>query len=230
VRPRQGEGFCRLARHRAIEDYAGRLGTPRYCSNDFPYIYREAQKNNYDGARAGFVVTLLWRLIQDNPRTASWEMAIQTASNYSKKHRVRSTTRTLLRDCLAAFKPALHLLGAATMRQSKRQKRNLANPVILFDDQTSGYEREHDLLFFAAEARELERDLRQWNAKRSGSSEYINSEMFDLDDGVWEPPMHLPVWPDTGRLKGSKRIEAATINPEMKVNRKPAGRPKTPSN
>jgi hypothetical protein len=205
------------------------LSVIAFSANDFPYIYRQAQKNIQAAARAGFVVALLWRLLRDDPRTASWDYAIETASNYSKKHRMRATTRALFRDCLAAFQPTLHLLGAATMRQSKRQKRNLENPVILISDPSSGYERGHDLLFFAAEARELQRDLRQWNARRPGSSEYFSDEMFNLDD-MWNPPPRLPAWPDTGRLKGSPRVDAWTIDPKMKVVRKSAGRPKSLSN
>jgi hypothetical protein len=220
-----------IARLRATLDGERRdLLAVALAANDFPFLYREAQKNIKDGARAGYVVALLWALIREDPRTASWDMAIEIASNYFKKHRSRSTTRALFRDCLSNFQPALHLLGAATTRQSSRQERNLENVVLLISDPQSGYSREYDLLFFAAEAKELQGDLGRWNKERLGSpSEYINNDMFELDD-FWNPPARLPAWPDTGRLKGSARIEAALIDPEMKAERKRGGRPKTLSN
>jgi hypothetical protein len=191
---------------------------------DFAYLYPKARKNILDGARAGFVVAILWRLIRDDPHAASWDMAIEVASKYfGRQYKMRAT----LRDCLSRFQPALHLLGAATMRQSSKQKRDLEHIVILIQDTWSQYSRQDDLLFFVAEAKELQADLISWNKDRSGQSDYIN-DMIEFSE-LWNPPARQPHWPDTGRLRGSARVANATIEAAMKPERKRAGR-KTASN
>jgi hypothetical protein len=197
------------------------------CSaSDFAYLYNDAVQNSEDGIRAGIVVACLWALICANRHTASWERAIETAERYTARSNARSkkklpATRTLFRDCLTRFAPVLHLLGARTLRRNIRQEENAVDNIIdLRPDQSVGYSRKTDLLFFVAEARALQQELRSWDRDRSPRSELLNKEMLDFGKECWIPPPREQGWPDRGRLKEFK------IEPAIEPIRAAPGRPR----
>jgi hypothetical protein len=196
------------------------------AASDFGYISHEAQENNGAAARAGFVIAILWSLIRENPGAASIEMAIDTADRYATRGKLGSANRNKFHEYLKRFRPVLHLLGASTLRQNARLKRNLENVIILVADPSSTYTRKIDLLFFVAEARAIEQDLLAWDQSRLPRSAHLSEPMVAFDCR-WDPPPRRPDWPDTGSLS-SKRLENAKIPPAMKKERRRPGRPAFP--
>jgi hypothetical protein len=181
------------------------------AATDFADIYDEAQKNREDGQRAGMVVAYLWGLICTDPKSASWNMAISATGEHivkyaSKNKRQMASAETLLKGCLGRFQPVLHLLGARTLRRSPGRQKPTHKFDRIFDpiwDLSTGYSRSTDLLFFAAEATLLQKELRFWDEHRGSKiarSEYLDERMFEFDD-CWSPPPRQPGWPDTGRVK-----------------------------
>ena len=164
-------------------------------------------------------------MICEHWHAASWEAAIKAAESYFIRHNRRAAaTRTLFRNCLSRFKPALHLLGARTLRRRSDTTNFVIEDAMidLIQDISVGYRRKTDLLFFAAEARQLQVGLLAWDRNRSPGSGLLY-EMLDLDER-WTPPPRQPGWPDTGRIK------MVALDPWAQVVRGRPGRPrKTPS-
>jgi hypothetical protein len=175
---------------------------------EFAYLYSEAQQNSKDSAVAGIITAVLDALICDDIKTASWTKAIEIserlAVSYTRKHRAKlKANRSQYTKCLTKFAPALHLLGARTMRHQVEGD-GVDRIIDLRSDPTVSYRRRDDLLFFVFEAKQLQLSLywwdRGWDRNRSPRSENLR-EMFEIDE-AWTPPPRQPGWPDTaGQLK-----------------------------
>jgi hypothetical protein len=170
---------------------------------EFAYLYHEAQQNLKDSAVAGIITVVLDSLICDDINTASWTKAVQIAEklciSYNREHGTNlKANRSQYLECLAKFGPALHLLGARTMRRQDEGD-GFDRIIDLRSDPAVNYRRRDDLLFFVFEAKQFQLSLywwdRGWDCRRSPVSQHLR-EMFEID-GSWTPPPRQPGWPDT---------------------------------
>jgi hypothetical protein len=182
---------------------------------DFAPHHQEAIENLNRGYIVAFLVGALWGLICSELEKAGWEGAIQITEKLTKKIKI-SGSRTEFRDCLNAFQPVLHLLGARFLRFARLMQPtdldNVAERILVSDkdllssvsDDTIGYLPEIDLCFLLQEATLLRQQLQRWNRGRPSPSRLLTDEMFefDIDHGLLRKLTRLrPAdWPNAGVL------------------------------
>jgi hypothetical protein len=209
------------------EDSAKQMLEVALAASDFAYLVDEARRNVEDGMRAGVITACLYSLACDNLKTASWRKAVELAEGLTQSYNVKRgtrlpATRSQFSQCLTAFRPALHLLGARTLRRRGAARRDAVDRILdLNPDPSVGYLAKHDLLFFLLEAKTLQAVLHEWDKGHSPRSQHL-AEMFEID-GTWSPPPKQPEWPDR-----AGRLRRLLVDPDKRLTQRKGGRPPKP--
>ena len=211
---------------RQQEDFGDQLLKISLAAADFAYVKDEADRNAADGARAGIITATLHGMICDDILGASWNKAIEIAekmvASYNRLRGVSlAASRSQFADCLTRFAPALHLLGARTIRRQDAATTTADRIVDLVSVPSVDYLRRHDLLFFAQEAELLRKMLYVWDRCHTPRSQHI-AELLELDI-TWAPPPRQPGWP-----AAAGKLKRLTIDTGLKPVVKKGGRPRKP--
>jgi hypothetical protein len=188
--------------------------------------FKEKDDNEYAGYAVGAIVNSLLALRNENPKTASWDNAIDTVeavASLARAKEARASNKThlpvsksSLRHYLKEFAPVLHLWGAWRIRGA-----------CLRAIREVGYSHKDDFEMFLCESETILEQLRSWDAQKhdNSRSDYLKADFFQVEDG-WRPPVRKPGWPMTGIVRVS--MFDRSRSPELPPVKGP-GRPRKPS-